>query len=87
MNTSREMVPLVAADISTLCKNLRQQLSSAGHEAPGHVALLNMLAKSAGYRNYQMLKARPPLAPPVTQVPAVEAVTSAITLPRGSTCQ
>ncbi len=85
MNTSRELVPLVAADISALCKNLRQQLSTAGHEAPGHVALLNMLAKGAGYRNYQMLKARPPLAPPITQVPAVEAVTGAITLPRGST--
>ena len=85
MNTSREVVPLFAADISTLCKNLRQQLSTAGHEAPGHVALLNMLAKSAGYRNYQMLKACPPLVPPVTQAPAVESVVGAITLPRGST--
>ncbi len=56
MNTSRELVPLVAPDISTFCKQPRQQLAAAGHEAPGHVVLLNMLAKSAGFRNYQMLK-------------------------------
>ena len=60
MNTSRETVPFIAADISTFCKNLRLQLSTAGHTAPSHVALLNMLARSAGYRNYQTLKARGP---------------------------
>jgi hypothetical protein len=82
MNASREMVLLVAADISTFCKNLRQQLVDAGHETPGHVALLNMLARSAGYRNYQMLKARPAALPQST---AAEPVASAIALPRGST--
>ena len=60
MNPSREMVPLLAADVSTFCKNLRLQLAGAGHAAPSHVALLNMLARSAGYRNYQMLRAQPP---------------------------
>lgn len=82
MNTSREMVPLIAADISTLCKNLRLQLCAAGHAAPGHVALLNMLAKSAGYRNYQMLKAHPPASP---QPLPIEPAATPITLPRGST--
>jgi hypothetical protein len=93
MNTSREIVPLVAADMSVFCKNLRQQLATAGHEAPGHLALLNMLAKSAGYRNYQTLKAQPPavatVAPiaPLTPMhaPAAPAPSPAIMLPRGST--
>ena len=89
MNTSREMVPLVAADISTFCKHLRQQLAAAGHEVPGHVAFLNMLARSAGYRNYQTLKAQPPAAPaaaPVTsQAKFAEPALPPITLPRGST--
>jgi hypothetical protein len=86
MNASRELVPLVAADISTFCKNLRQQLVDAGHETPGHVAFLNMLAKSAGYRNYQTLKANPAPAP-VNESPApvVPVVAPAITLARGST--
>ena len=97
MNNSRETVPLVAADISTFCKNLRQQLATAGHEAPGHLAFLNMLAKSAGYRNYQTLKAQPlsaassaPSAAPVTPAAPIAAPAAApaappITLPRGST--
>lgn len=59
MNPSRELVPLHAADISTFCKNLRRHLVDAGHGAPGHLALLNMLAKSAGHRNFQVLKALP----------------------------
>jgi hypothetical protein len=93
MNTSREMVPLVAADISTFCKQLRQQLADAGHEAPGHVAFLNMLARSAGYRNYQTLKAQPPAIPaaaPATShakivEPTSQPASQPITLPRGST--
>jgi hypothetical protein len=82
MNPSRELVPLVAADVSTFCKNLRRQLVDTGLPAPGHVALLNMLAKSAGYRNYQTLKARPPAT---TQAPAATKAPVAIALPRGST--
>jgi hypothetical protein len=82
-------VPLVAADISAFCKNLRQQLATAGHESPGHVALLNMLARSAGFRNYQALKAQPPAAPSsvpmLLQVPAAKLAAPPITLPRGST--
>ncbi len=90
MKSSREIVPLVAADISTFCKNLRQQLTAAGHESPGHVAFLNMLARSAGFRNFQALKAlgalraqAPSLAP--MQGPVAEPAALPITLPRGST--
>lgn len=32
---------------------------------PGHVELLNMLARAAGYRNFQSLRVRPPAATPV----------------------
>lgn len=93
MNASREIVPLVAADISVFCKNLRQHLAIAGHDAPAHLALLNMLARSAGYRNYQTLRAQPPLAPSTPPAPAVSPESPvpapppapAITLPRGST--
>ena len=87
MKSSREIVPLVAADISALCKNLRQQLTAAGHGSPGHVVLLNMLARSAGFRNYQALKAQPTAAPftaPIA-VQVAEPVAPPITLPRGST--
>jgi len=86
MNASRELVPLVAADISTFCKNLRQQLVDGGHETPGHVAFLNMLARSAGYRNYQTLKANPAPVPAAEALPSLTVtVAPAITLPRGST--
>lgn len=84
MNPSREMVPLLAADVSTFCKNLRLQLAGAGHAAPSHVALLNMLARSAGYRNYQMLRAQPPAVAAAAPA-AVEKAPGAISLPRGST--
>jgi hypothetical protein len=64
MNPSRELVPLVAADISSFCKTLRQQLAEADvAPVPSHLALLNMLARSAGYRNYQALRAAPLTAP------------------------
>jgi hypothetical protein len=69
MSDFRDTVALFAPDISAFCKNLRSQLVDGGANPPGHVALLNMLARSAGYRNYQMLKARPGAPPPVAQSP------------------
>jgi hypothetical protein len=43
-------------DLSPFAKTLRQSLS--GHEGtPTHVELLNMLAKAAGFANYQHLRA------------------------------
>ena len=85
MNPSREMVPLHTADVSLFCKNLRQQFATAGLIAPGHVAMLNMLARSAGYRNYQMLKARAAIAATIEASPDIEEkAPEAIMLPRGS---
>jgi hypothetical protein len=60
-------VPLVAPDLSAFTKALRKQLVdrfAQGAKAPSHVELLNMLARAAGHRNVQALRARAvPLAP------------------------
>jgi hypothetical protein len=61
----RTSVPLHADDISSFAKALSRQLSDARDRPPGHVELLNMLARAAGHRNFQSLRARPPAAAPV----------------------
>lgn len=66
----RTDVPLHAADISRFAKSLARELKQTHELAqrpPGHVELLNMLARAAGYRNYQSLKARP--VPPAAPAP------------------
>ncbi len=64
MNTptsaERERTPLVAADLSAFAKALRTQLAArldSGAGLPGHVEMLNLLARAAGHRNVQALKA------------------------------
>jgi len=53
---SRTAIPLRVDDLSPFAKTLRQSL--AGHEGtPTHVELLNMLARAAGFANYQHLRA------------------------------
>ena len=53
---SRTAVPLRVDDLSPFAKTLRQGLS--GHEGvPSHVELLNLLARAAGFANYQHLRA------------------------------
>lgn len=70
---SRQTVALQTADASALAKALRSQLATyaeaqgavANQVVPSHLALLNMLARAAGHRNYQALKAQPaPVALP-----------------------
>tara|TARA_R110002110_G_scaffold18457_5_gene77314 strand:- start:2418 stop:2972 length:555 start_codon:yes stop_codon:yes gene_type:complete len=53
---SKDPIPLYAPDISQYARSLSRQLLTAG-EPPSHLALLNMLAKSGGFRNYQHLRA------------------------------
>lgn len=58
----RQTVPLHADDISSFAKALSRQLNDAHaqrHTPPGHVELLNMLARAAGYRNFQSLRVQP----------------------------
>ena len=62
---SRTQIAFASADISALARSLKEQLTSIG-ETPSHVQMLNMLAKSAGYRNFQHLKAEAETRPVAT---------------------
>jgi hypothetical protein len=53
---SRQRLPYHAPDISALAKSLARQLGDSP-ERPGHVELLNLLARAVGFRNYQALRA------------------------------
>jgi hypothetical protein len=58
----RTEVPLHAADISAFAKSLGRELKLSHAQLqrpPGHVELLNMLARASGHRNFQSLRARP----------------------------
>jgi hypothetical protein len=69
----RELTPLVAADLSTFAKNLRTQWAerhAQGAGVPSHVEMLNLLARSAGHRNLQALRATR-----ATSLPRVAAAT------------
>jgi hypothetical protein len=67
---TRIPIAFASADISALARSLREQLMPLG-EMPSHVAMLNMLARAGGYRNFQHLKAEAEAAPIV--VPAAPA--------------
>lgn len=63
----RTLVPYAATDISSVAKSLKSALHErheAGKPPPSHLELLNLLARAAGVRNFQTLRANPP-APPV----------------------
>jgi hypothetical protein len=52
----RTAIPLQVADLSPFAKTLRQSLAT--HEGtPTHVELLNLIAKAAGFQNFQHLRA------------------------------
>jgi len=52
---TRTAVPLRVDDLSPFAKTLRQSLTQ--HEGvPSHLELLNLLAKAAGFQNYQHLR-------------------------------
>ena len=54
---SRTPLPYAASDISALARSLARQ--SADHPgAPGHVEWLNMLARAAGFSNFQHFRAQ-----------------------------
>lgn len=54
---SRSLIPFAAEDVSALARSLGRELNAAG-EKPGHVQLLNMLARSVGFRNFQHFRAQ-----------------------------
>ena len=53
---SRESFPFSVDDISALAKALRGNLADA-QATPGHVEMLNILARAAGCRNFQHFRA------------------------------
>ncbi len=53
---SRDLIPLSTPDLSGFARQLAQQLGARG-SAPSHLELLNMLARAAGFRNHQHLRA------------------------------
>lgn len=71
---TRTALPFATKDVSALARSLQRELATL-EGAPGHVQLLNMLSRSAGYRNFQhyraqhaagvRLDAAPPAAEPV----------------------
>ena len=54
---TRSVFPFYAGDISELARSLHNQLAACDH-IPGHVELLNMLARAAGSRNFQHFRAK-----------------------------
>jgi hypothetical protein len=54
---TRPVFPFYASDISELASSLHSQLAACDH-TPGHVELLNMLARAAGSRNFQHFRAK-----------------------------
>lgn len=60
---SRDVISLTIDDLSQFCKTLRAELP----QAPGHAQMLGLVAKAAGYRNYQHLRARNTPRPPANR--------------------
>ena len=54
---SRHVFPYAAQDVSALARALGREIGAAG-EKPGHVEILNMLARAAGFRNFQHFRAQ-----------------------------
>jgi len=54
---TRSVFPFYASDISALARSLNSQLAGCDH-TPGHVELLNMLARAVGSRNFQHFRAQ-----------------------------
>ena len=54
---TRTVFPFAARDMSALARSLARELEAGDHR-PGHVQLLNMLARAVGYRNFQHFRAQ-----------------------------
>ena len=71
---SRTLLPFHVSDVAQLARTLRSQLTGR-ERPPGHVEVLNILARAAGYRNFQHLRsaaARAAVPPPASEAPALE---------------
>ncbi|OWY40841.1 hypothetical protein CEK28_00780 [Xenophilus sp. AP218F] len=70
---SRTLYPFYSSDISELARSLKRQWAQQT-QAPSHLQWLNMLARAAGFQNFQHLRAeheRPVAAEPAAASPAL----------------
>jgi len=70
---SREAIPFCVPDVALFARALGRSLTerhAIKPTPPGHVELLNLLARAAGLRNWQALRAAPPAAMPVAETKA-----------------
>jgi hypothetical protein len=76
---ARTALSLEIADLSAYAKSLRTSLGTLGHP-PSHVELLNLLSRSAGYRNYQHFRMEAPkgVAAAPAKVPPLPAADGAV---------
>ena len=58
---SKDVIRLTIPDVSGFAKQLRANLP----ESPGHVEMLNHVARAAGYRNFQQLRSQNPPGPEI----------------------
>jgi hypothetical protein len=55
---SREAIPMVVPDLSAFARSLGRALAERTEpKPPGHVELLNLIARAAGHRNLQAMRA------------------------------
>ena len=62
----RELIPFATPDLSTFARALRRALAERDPaDPPSHVEMLQLIARAAGHRNFQSLRATPhaPAAP------------------------
>lgn len=64
---SKDVTPLFIDDISGFARILRKSLSQT-EALPGHAAMLTLIARAAGYRNHQHLRAAQPSAPDLDEL-------------------
>ncbi len=64
---TKDATPLFIADVSDFTRSLRRSLAQT-ETLPGHAAMLGLVAKSAGYRNHQHLKATPSHRPELDEL-------------------
>lgn len=53
---SKKPIPLTAPDVSQFARQLTRQLKEQA-DPPSHLSVMNMLARAAGFRNYQHMRA------------------------------
>jgi hypothetical protein len=77
----RLVFPYYADDISAVARSLNNQIAGCGH-LPGHVELLNMLARAVGARNFQHFRAQMVAQKRLMPVPEMDMTVDHVALQR-----